>query len=981
MLDIAEGAALVKTGEGTSDLGYYQALDVTNAGQVTVESGTLQVQNLSNSGSVSVAAGAALTLGYSGGASRFAAGSTLTVDGLLEVAGGAVELEAGVLTDVERVSVSSGTLSLASVASVNELTLTTGELGGAGQVDVAESLNWTGGTLSGELTVRSGASASLGYADNGYGSGTLTGAMEVAGSAVLQENSTFYLGSSTWDGERYVDDAGELKVLSGGRLELQGEGDLYGSTSGAEGAPRSVLDIAEGAALVKTGEGTSDLGYYQALDVTNAGQVTVESGTLQVQNLSNSGSVSVAAGAALTLGYSGGASRFAAGSTLTVDGLLEVAGGAVELEAGVLTNAERLSVASGTLSLASAASVSELTLSSGELGGAGRVDVVESLDWTGGTLSGELTVRSGASASLGYADNGYGSGTLTGAMEVAGSAVLQENSTFYLGSSTWDGERYVDDAGELKVLSGGRLELQGEGDLYGSTSGAEGAPRSVLDIAEGAALVKTGEGTSDLGYYQALDVTNAGQVTVESGTLQVQNLSNSGSVSVAAGAALTLGYSGGASRFAAGSTLTVDGLLEVAGGAVELEAGVLTDAERVSVSSGTLSLASVASVNELTLTTGELGGAGQVDVAESLNWTGGTLSGELTVRSGASASLGYADNGYGSGTLTGAMEVAGSAVLQENSTFYLGSSTWDGERYVDDAGELKVLSGGRLELQGEGDLYGSTSGAEGAPRSVLDIAEGAALAKTGEGTSTLYSSALDVTNAGQVTVENGTLRLQNFSNSGAVSVAADAALTLGYSGGVSRFAAGSTLTVDGLLEVAGGAVELEAGVLTDAERVSVASGTLSLASAASVNELTVTSGELGGAGRVDVAESLNWMGGTLSGELTVRSGASASLGYADNGYGSGTLTGAMEVAGSAVLQENSTFYLGSSTWDGERYVDDAGELKVLSGGRLELQGEGDLYGSTSGAEGRRARCSTSPRAPRWSRPEKVRVQLEQISKL
>ncbi|MFB8829776.1 Ig-like domain-containing protein [Azotobacter sp. CWF10] len=378
-----------------------------------------------------------------------------------------------------------------------------------------------------------------------------------------------------------------------------------------------------------------------------------------------------------------------------------------------------------------------------------------------------------------------------------------------------------------------------------------------------------------------------------------------------------------------------------------------------------------ANVQSLNLNSGEVVVNALFSVAQKLVWSYGDLKGDGVLRLG-SSSTALLD---GEQTLESTLEIAGSAVMQEGNTFDVGNYTWDGERYVDDAGELKVLSGGRLELQSEVDLYGSTSGAEGAPRSVLDIAEGAALAKTGEGTSTLYSSALDVTNAGQVTVESGTLQVQNLSNSGSVSVAAGAALTLGYSGGASRFAAGSTLTVDGLLEVAGGAVELEAGVLTNAERLSVASGTLSLASAASVSELTLSSGELGGAGRVDVVESLDWTGGTLSGELTVRSGASASLGYADNGYGSGTLTGAMEVAGSAVLQENSTFYLGSSTWDGERYVDDAGELKVLSGGRLELQGEGDLYGSTSGAEGRRARCSTSPRAPRWSRLARERAIL------
>ncbi|MBI4693232.1 MAG: hypothetical protein HY749_04345, partial [Gammaproteobacteria bacterium] len=607
------------------------------------------------------------------------------------------------------VLVSGGTVSVAGTATLpatTTLTLSAGSLGGAGTINLAGLGTWSGGSLgtgAGTFDVLTGGELDIttGGAKNVTGGYTLA----TTGTGLVKlVSGSFNLGGGNFTNAGTFQMAGDFGIQPNGGTNLFTNTGSVLKSAGAIGSPINV-PIAD----------------------TNGTWTNAASGPLQLfGGGTGSGTFNFAA--------STGSLAFSSG-TFTLDNLTAAAGNAVRVNGGtVIVNGM------GTLP-------GTLALSSGNLGGAGTIDLSGLGTWSGGNLgtgTGTFDVLSGGELDV----------TTAGLKNVNGGYTLATTGT-----------------GVLKLVSGG-FSLAG-----GTVTNA-----GTLDFVSDWSIAANG-GTNLL--------TNTGTMLKSGGptysAIGVPIADVNGTWSASSGA---FGLDGGG---------TGAGTFAIASNAVDFRSGTFTlnslvNAANWWISGGNMTINGTASVpggTTLKLSAGSLGGSGAITVGGIALWDGGNFGGgigSLTTTGGGTLTVGTPaalKNVIGGYTL--ATTSTGNLVV--NANFSLAGGNVVNAGTLDLAGDFGIApNGGTNSLANSGTILKSAGTGTSALGVPVTSNTGTIRIETG----TIAATGANAANAGVIDVWNGAV----FQTSG--SFGNGPAGTLRGSGTVD-VGLGNTLTNNGTL--------------------------------------------------------------------------------------------------------------------------------------------------------------------------------------
>ncbi|MBF0368285.1 MAG: tandem-95 repeat protein [Magnetococcales bacterium] len=802
-------------------------LPVTATGSISVDLGTLELNDGGTIGG-SLIASVDSTLLFDGGTFTWENGLALTGSGTVEIGAGTVNIGA-----VETVT-----------STVSEFLLSGGALDDAGSM-TATAMVWTAGTIGLE------------------GGLDVTTTLEISGSDthVLSAGYLIISGAATWtEGNIRLDYASDFEIDTTGSLEIQGDTKIYNYYGDAS------YFWNYGTVDRTTGTGTASIEVDIYSEETST--ISVSSGILEL-NVSGSYYGTLNADSGGTLLFDGGTHYWEAGLVVSGLGTVELSSGTISVEESFFgDNVSKLLDDASTEydevirgdGFYITSSVSTLLLDGATLTGNGLLDV-DHLTWTSGTIS----VTYGIYVNTSLEISGTGIHYLDG-----GGIVLD-------GSGTWtEGNIRLDNAGYLEVYSSGSLDIQGDVVLY-QGAGTDGYVNNL-----GTILRSTSTGTAEI---RAL-FDNDGTLQVSAGTLEINDDgTHYGVFQVDDGATLLI--DGGTQTLATDASLSGLGTIEISNGTVTTE-GDYSFSGTVSVSGGSLEFNVDDNLDNLSLSSGSIGGSGIAIVNTTMDWTGGTIdtTGDLQVN--------------------GALDISGSAIkYMDSGNFSLaGSGTWDeGKIYLNYGSTFTVDSGATLDIQGDltmDEVYNS-----GVDSSL--IVDGTVTKSTG--TETAYLQ-LPVDSIGTISVTSGTLAMN----------------TSGYFEGDLSAGDGATLLFDG------GSHEWAEVVFSGLGTVEVASGTITIgvegSATSTAASFLLSGGTIEDSGTL-VAADMAWTGGTI-------------------GIDSLTVTGSLDISGSATkyIDAGGLTLSGDGVWDeGNIRMDNGASWSVSAGGSLDIQGDIKLYHS------------------------------------
>ncbi|MBI5772031.1 MAG: PEP-CTERM sorting domain-containing protein, partial [Verrucomicrobia bacterium] len=779
----------------------------TNAGTVNVNAGRLTFD-----GGGSTAAGSVInvasgtTLDFSGGSFTVAAPSTLALAGTLSISGGTTTLNAGAYT-------------------VPDLSLTGGTLTGAGTMAVAAFaqssgvMDLTAFTLTGSATWTSGnwntSSATTATIASGA---TLT----LAGTNVKDFNRRVVTNSGTveWQG-------GQLRSGNGGGF-VNAAGGVFNDSS-STGSATNYFTPAYGGAMSftnagtynKTGTGTT---VFQP-SFANTGTVNVNAGKLTLD-----GGGSTAAGSVLnlasgtTLDFSGGTMTLAAAGNLafTAGSSATVTGGTTTLNSGGFSP-PALTVTNGTFHAADAAATSTipaLTLSGGTLSAAGTL-ATTALTQTGGSLAAATVNLTGNASwtSGNWNTSAASTGTIASGVTLTVSSTNVHDFNFRTvtnqGTVNWSG-------GQLRSGNGGGF-INAAGATFSdsatTTTFFNAAYGGSASFANSGTYTKSGNATT---YFQS-PFANTGTVNVNAGKLELDNggsTATGSSLNVANGA--TLEFGGGTFTFAASTTLSATGNINVTGGTTTFTTGNFA-LPSLSLTGGTIDGAGSITTPSFTQSGGALDLSSLVFTSSALwnsgNWNSSSAT-TATINSGA--------------TLT--LATAGVHDFNRRTITNHGTLNWQ-------AGQFRSGSGGGF-VNAAGAVVNDTASSyfNAAYGGTASFANQGTYNKSAAGTTTFQSP---LVNSGTFNVTAGQLSLDGGGSASAGSVLNLASgTTLAFASGTFVFAAPSTLVADGPLTTTGGTPTFNGGTYT-------------------LPTLTLTGGTIDGNGTLNVA-TYSQSGGALA---------------------------------------------------------------------------------------------------------------------
>ncbi len=497
------------------------------------------------------------------------------------------------LSTSAKLSISGGSLTVTSLSFAGNSTLT-----GAGNLKISGTLSWPeAGTMSGSgsLVILPGATASV----------TLSGSGTLAQRDLVNEG-TFTLSSGTLVGSE------------GAEIVNKGTFNANAQTIAVMGLPT----VNSGTFRKTSGTGTSEI----TSSIENLSAVSAQTGKLTFSGGGSSGKSSsweASEGAEVKLvkgpysinggSLSGtiGISKSATPATVTAEG--------VEAKAAEVTlgSSATLNLPSGTTTVKSISLTGNSTVK-----GAGDLNISGNLSWPeAGTISGtgSLVILPGATASISLS----GTATLT-------QRRLVNEGTFTLSSGTLSGSE------------GAEVRNKGTFNANAQTVAILGVPI----INTGTFRKTAGTGTSEVGSY----FENLGTVVAQSGALGFTGSGISEAAAWEASEGAEVKFIKGSYLLSGGSLSGAIGVTGSIGSATVTTAGTKAEAAKLSVStSGTLSVLSGAmTATSLTLNTGNVKGAGTLNVSSKLNWAGeGAMSGpgSTVVLPGATAITSFAGTG------------------------------------------------------------------------------------------------------------------------------------------------------------------------------------------------------------------------------------------------------------------------------------------------------------------------------------------------
>lgn len=827
----------------------------------------------------------------------------------------------------------------------NELTVSNSGIisGGSGGTGGSISSN-TGGRggdgINGTgLTITNNAGAAISGGNGGLGTGT--GPVGAGGSGISGSNVTIVNAGAIIGG---LDGSSALRAnaltFTGGinRLELQAGWSLTGKVNAFAGISNTLaLGGAANSSFAVSNIGSQFLGF-RSFEKTGSSTWSLTGttfastpwsilqGTLQISSdrALGFGTLTIANGAtlatttrftsgrAIMLNAGGGTFDVAPGTTLSMSGPIDGAGGLTKANGGTLvlsganTYSGATTIAAGTLQLGNGGTSGSIVgdvLDNGTLA-FNRSDTVT----FPGVISGSGAVNQiGSGTTILTATNSYGGGTLLQ------SGMLSVSSDSNLGAAS----------GGL-TFNGGTLQVTGTN--FTSTTRTINWGGGGFDIADPAnaftvnqtldgngALTKLGAGTLTL----AGSNSYSGGTTVAGGTLSIYsdgNLGNGGTLALLNGTTLAFTQGG---LYTHAITVAGDPTFDVATGQIVTQSGAISDGASpgdvvktgagtliltanniysggTTVSAGTLQLGNGGTsgsilgdvVNNSTLAfnrsdvvtfTGNISGSGAVQQSGSgttiltgaNSYGGGTLlqNGVLSVSS--NANLGAATGGvtFAGGTLatTASFDAARSIALTQAARFDIASGTELGlVGVMKGSGDLIKLGGGKLRLDDGANAYGNTLVAAG----TLVGNAGSISGNIGNAGTVIFNQVNGESFAGDIAALNGTRGVMVKQGAGTLTLLGASSLDWTLTGGglltaAERFGGNAAIGTGASLTFDQSADAAYAGVLSG-------SGGFNKSS---VGLLNLTGDSSAFTGSTFVRAGTLAVNGTLGGTLDVLSGA------------------------------------------------------------------------------------------------------------
>jgi hypothetical protein len=737
-------------------------------------------------------------------------------------------------------TVNGGTMTVGTAMNAENLALVSGTIDGAGALTVTNSLVWSGGTMSGagSTSVDAAASFSLSGSQN-----LITRSFTTASAfGEWSGNGTF-----TLDGATFTND---------GTIVVTGDGTLARNNPG--------VFINNGLFEKQSGGGaTTFSGNTLTFTNSSTGTLRVSGGTLSADStFNNRGLVQVFPEAVMNVngsGSGGGDYAISGGAQVNLTGgtqTFDTTGGTPSI-----TGNGPFRIVGGTMTVSTDMNADRLTLASGALNGANALTIERGLIWSGGTMSGTGSTSVDSEATFALS----GSPTLT-------------TRAFFTASTTgvWSGDGTVTLDGAT-FTNTGTLTASGNGTITRNAAGSAFVNAGLFDKNGGAGT------TTFLNSGLVVANSAAGTIRVTTGTLNISSaFDNEGEVDVAANRIVNIagnGQGGGDYAIAAGGQVNFTSGTQIfnttGGGTPDISgAGVFT------IGGGTLGINIPMSADNLALTSGRLEGNAALTIDNSLNWSGGTMSGipgaSTTVSAAATLTL------SGSTTLTNRSftNASTTGLWTGNGTFTIDGATF--------------TNNGTITATGNGTLTGNN------PAVFLNT--GTFDKNGGMGATTFSANALTFTNTGTTRVSTGTLQVDStFNNRGLVEIAANAVMNIngsGSGGGVYEISSNGQVNLTGgtqIFDATGGPPQIRGGGL-----FSVNGGTMTVNEPLSAVNFALVSGIVDGTADL-LLSRFEWSGGTMGGTGTTTV----------PGEGGGmTLSGSPTLIGRTLVND------GFSTWSG-----------------------------------------------------------------
>ncbi|MFM8495579.1 MAG: autotransporter-associated beta strand repeat-containing protein [Planctomycetia bacterium] len=794
--------------------------------------------------------------------------------------------------------------------------------------------SYTGGNPNSTAARRAGGGGA-GAGGNGTNAAANTGGIGGVGIASAISGTSTYYGGGGGGGAEY---AGSTPTPGAGGLGGggRGAGNVSGqtgfsasvagtpNTGGGGGGAGGVNNVASGYNGAAGGSGVVIMRYAGPQIATGGTVTTVGGDTVHTFTSASDALTFTSTPTARLDGVVGGAGGFTWSSfgDLTLGGANTYEGGTIISDGGVYAGHDT-AFGSGTVTIATAW---------GRVGAAANVSIANpiALDAAGVFDSGAFTPTvTGVIAGVGsLTKQGSGTLTLSGTNTYAGGTTVSAgtlrgttaslqgaitNDATVEFSQATDGEYagVIGGTGGLAKSDSGRVTLSGANTFAGATtvSGGTLATSTANRLPAGNAVAITAGATLELGGSQTLGVvTGSGGLNLAAGTLTVGATTGEFAGSITGSGDLV---KSGAGTFTLSGANTFTGDVTVSGGTLLLASdAALNAATDVALTSGaTLNVASgrIVRVNSFTLTQGTLAGTGAL---EALTTTVDSATIETPIEDAPGQSSNFVKTGTGTttvnaaNTFTGTVDVqAGTVQLGANGSFAAASS-------------LQLATGATLDLAGRSQTFAGVSGAGGtislgAGTLTVNAAAGntfagvitgsGGLSKQGGGDFVLSGTS---TYSGPTSVASGRLSVNGSLGNTPVAVLAAAELGgSGHIGGPVSIASGGTLAPgNSIASLAAGATSFSTGATFDYEVDSSNLGALGTAA-----DLLVVSGNL------DIAS------GTLL-SFTDIAGVSAQPFVEDTtvfamiNY-SGTWNSGLFTYNGTPLADGSRFFVGSQQWE------------------------------------------------------------------